>query len=151
MHNGAFWKNFSGLTNEAHFYQILDVYNDFQGGHGWIGIQCLGLAWIFQNRNGWWQCPDVAATVAALHARKWLWRPWLLLRKFVVMKDWRLAKVKGNWLPCCCPYLGTIHKQCQPLYHNLTNVIPTFSGLQIWFYMDTSFYKFENKPRSSMR
>jgi len=60
---------------------MLEIITDkcTQGRHGWQGPKGLGLAWILQNRKRRrqrWHAADVPATVAALSAKKWLWRPW---------------------------------------------------------------------------
>ena len=50
-----------------------------QGRHGLQGPQGLGLVWILQNRKRWrqqWHVADMAATVKALPAKNWPWRPW---------------------------------------------------------------------------
>ena len=49
------------------------IHTQGQVRHGWQGPQGLGIAWILQNRKRR-HAADVAATVAALPAKK---LPWL--------------------------------------------------------------------------
>jgi hypothetical protein len=68
----------SHIQNYGFFLKALGKFCTYfdttQGHHGWQGPQGPGLAWILKKRKRQ-HTADVAATMAALLANKWPWRP----------------------------------------------------------------------------